>query len=156
MPRLRLALSALSTRRLLALALTPALTIGLVGLSPLALAVALTQGALIWLLLSWLHPATREAMPAGRGAIDAMLAQVPRSDRPESLQTAALVLRLDGADPMPLDRRAAVLAALSVRLGGALREGDGFCRLDPDGFGVALTPQRRLSTDAVLAVAGRL
>lgn len=165
MPRMRLALPALSTRRLLALAvalaLAPTLTVVLAGIGPLALAVALAQGALLLVLL-WRRQSVAAVTapvgrgPAGRAAIDAMLAQVPRSDRPESLQTAALVLRLDRAGQLQAGHADAVMTALSVRLGGALREGDGFCLLDTNGFAVALTPQRRLSVESVLAVAGRL
>ncbi len=152
-------------RRFWTLALVPMLTLAAVaaGLPGWALAaLLLVQVALVWFGL-------REAMRAA--ALQEAPGRAPLCRRAEVLahlsatdtgarSGAALAVRIDAAERILAQHGAAVLEALTQVLAGrlaeALREQDLFCALEPDGFGVALFPQRGLDLGGVLAVAQRI
>jgi len=75
-------------------------------------------------------------------------------------QGAALVIRLDEADTVSGRHgkryAEALMHELGHRLGQALREQDAYSRLGPEGYGIALFPQRHLELSTVLAVAHRI
>ncbi|MFN4102590.1 MAG: diguanylate cyclase domain-containing protein, partial [Pararhodobacter sp.] len=94
-----------------------------------------------------------------RADLQALLQQ-QATESTGGISGAALAIRLDDADQMRDQLGHAdyssLMVALGDRLGRALRDQDLFCPLDPDGFGVALHPQRALDLAGVMAVAQRL
>lgn len=100
------------------------------------------------------------AQLTGSETVEHLLSGTRQPGSDNGQRGAALVVRQDGADDCVArhgSRYAEALAhELGHRLGQALREHDVYCRVTPNGFGVALFPQRHMELGTVLAVAHRI
>ncbi|MFN3955709.1 MAG: EAL domain-containing protein [Pararhodobacter sp.] len=147
------------------LAPVPVLTLAGLWQGSLWAILAITALQALWIglflaLRSRSAPASPSHAPLSRReTLERLLASYPQPGEGEGLRGAALAVRLD--DEHQLIKRHggryvdALVHALGLRLGGALREKDTFCRL-PGGFGIALCPQRHMELEAVMAVAQRI
>lgn len=150
--------------RLLAALAIPALTLAALAASPPLWAQALLlsgQALALWAL--WQGGGAAAPLTAqgcelrDRASITTMLAA--DAANPGS-RGAALVIRHDDANRLRSQhgeaRFAALTEVLAGRLAHSLRVQDAYCLLNPDGFGVALFPQRGLTLGLVLAVCQRI
>lgn len=160
----RITLGLTGPGRLAILGLVPVLTlVMLAGGWPVAVQalLAAAQGLIVWMVARSLPAAAPLADPGGalidRAGLAGMLAA--DAQRPGA-KGAALVIRIDDSRRLRGQHGqtafAALSAALSVRLAQSLRQQDAYCTLDPDGFAVALFPQRGLTLGAVLSICQRI
>ncbi|WP_126978106.1 bifunctional diguanylate cyclase/phosphodiesterase [Frigidibacter oleivorans] len=101
-----------------------------------------------------------DADAAGRAAAECLLDKALAAASRDGLGTACLALALDGAEALARRHGAAardrILAAVSDRLGAALRGGDGVIRLDGPRLAVCLAPVRQADLESLIQIAARL
>ena len=154
----------IGNRRLAILALVPVLTLtALAGgwPAPVQAVLVAVQMLALWRIARPEGGAGAVA-PGGGALIDraGLTGMLAADARRPGARGAALVIRIDDSRRLSSQHGqtafAALSAALSVRLAQSLREQDAFCPLEPDGFAVALFPQRGLTLGGVLSICQRI